>query len=210
MRRLLLAAMLLIAACSADQVESGGNATFAPREGAPSAPAGGGIIRQGDSFASMSQQYISRAGPVAATGASAWVPPAPAPAFVASGPPPPADPPAPDPIAAAVSRAAAPPASELARPEAAAPDRPAAPDPALRAAGLALFNSSSCGTCHAFADADASGAIGPALDRNPRLTRAFAIDVMTTGRGAMPSFAGQMSDAEIAMLADYLVAFSRQ
>lgn len=210
MRRLLVAAMLLVAACTAGQVESGGNAALATREGPSSAPAGGGIISQGNSFASMSQQYIPRAGLIAATGASAWVPPAPAPAFVASGPPPPADPPAPDPIAAAISRAAPPPASEIARPETAAPDTPAAPDPALRIAGLALFSSSSCGTCHAFADADASGAIGPALDRNPRLTRAFAIDVMTTGRGAMPSFAGQMSDAEIATLADYLVAFSRR
>ena len=86
----------------------------------------------------------------------------------------------------------------------------AAADPALRTAGLALFNGYSCGTCHAFADAGASGAIGPALDRNPRLTKAFAIHVISHGRGAMPSFEGQMSDAEIATLADYLVAFARK
>lgn len=197
MRRLVPAVMLALAACTAGEVESGGNAVTSSQTGGS------------DSFELMSRQYTPRAGPYAATGASAWVAPAPAPAFVASGPPPPADPPAPDPIEAA-SRAAAPPASEIARPEAAAPEAPAAPDPTLRSAGLALFNSASCGTCHAFADADASGAIGPSLDRNPRLDKVFAIDVMTTGRGAMPSFAGQLSDAEIATLADYLVAFTRR
>ncbi len=205
MRRPLPAALLFVAACTPNDLESGGKAIASGEAAASNQP--GGVVRQGDSFALMSQQYTPRAGPFAATGASAWVTPAPIPAFVASGPPPAADPPAPDPIAAAISQAAAP---EIARPEAAVPDAPAAPDPALRTAGLALFNSSSCGTCHAFADAGASGSIGPSLDRNPRLDKAFAIDVTTTGRGAMPSFAGQLSDAEIATLADYLVAFTRK
>ena len=219
MRRPVTAAVLLIvatvvAACATDTVANGSTAPLASGESAGPGPAANGVTRSGDSFALMSQQYTPRAGPVAATGASAWVRPAPAPAFVASGPLPPADPPAPDPIAAA-SRQAAPPGrsasgAEIARPEAAAPDAPAAPDPALRTPGLALFNSYSCGTCHSFADADASGSIGPSLDRNPQLTKEFAIDVMTTGRGAMPSFGGQMSDAEIAALAGYLVAFSRK
>lgn len=220
MRRPVPAAILLIAtaamgACATNAAEGGSPAPLASGESVGLGPVAGGVMRSGDSFALMSQQYTPRAGPVAATGASAWVRPAPAPAFVASGPPPAADPPAPDPIAAASRQAAAPPArsasaSEIARPEAAAPDAPAAPDPALRTAGLALFNSYSCGTCHAFADANASGAIGPSLDRNPRLTKELAVDVMTTGRGAMPSFAGQMSDTEIATLADYLVAFTRR
>ena len=188
MRRLVPAVMLLIAGCATGPADSGGSA-IAPGDGTA------------ESFSSMSQQYIARAGPYSATGASAWVPPAPAPAFVASGPPPPADPPPPDPIAEAISQAAD-------RPEAAAPGASAAPGPALRGAGLALFGNASCGTCHAFADAGASGAIGPSLDRNPRLDKAFAIDVITTGRGAMPSFAGQLSEAEIATLAEYLVAYS--
>jgi mono/diheme cytochrome c family protein len=204
MRRLIPAAMLLIAGCTTSDAE-GGNALASSERIASGQPGSG--LRQGDSFASMSRQYIPRSGPYSATGASAWVPSAPAPAFVASGPPPPADPPAPDPLAAAVSRPSAAPASEVARPEAGAP---AVPGPALRTAGLALFNNASCGTCHALADAGATGAIGPAFDRNPRLSRAFAIDVITTGRGAMPSFAGQLSDAEIATLADYLVAFGRK
>ena len=204
---------VLLAACTAAGSERG-STDLASADSAQPAPDAGGVIRRGDSFATMSEQYTPRAGPFAATGASAWVAPAPPPAFIASGPPPPADPPAPPPAAVANRQPAAPaaPASEVARPEAAAPDAPAAtaPNPALRTAGLALFNTMSCGTCHVFADANAAGSIGPSLDRNPRLTRAFAVEVVTTGRGAMPAFAGQMSDAEIAALADYLVAFSRK
>jgi mono/diheme cytochrome c family protein len=211
---------LALAACTAERVESGSTPSVARDDGAGShhpVPAANGIVRHGDSFAMMSEQYTPRAGPYAATGASAWVPAAPPPAFVVSGPPPPADPPAPPPAAVAnrqpaAPAASAPPVSEIARPEAAVPDAPAAaaPDPALRAAGLPLFNNFSCGACHAFADANAAGAIGPSLDNNPRLTREFAIDVIGNGRGAMPSFAGQLSTAEIATLADYLVQFSRK
>ena len=225
MRSSIPAAVLLIgtaafalAACTTEEVESGSIASAA--SGEPAAhrqhlPATGGVIRHGDSFALMSQQYTPRAGPFAATGASAWIPPAPAPAFVASGPPRAADPPATPPAAVANRQPAAPaasaaPASEVARPEAAAPDAAAARDPAIRAAGLPLFNNFSCGACHAFADANAAGPIGPSLDGNPRLTREFAIDVISNGRGAMPSFAGQMSNAEIATLADYLVQFARK
>ena len=218
-------ATVALAGCTADEVGSARSASAAPGEAAASrisVPAANGVVRHGDSFAMMSEQYTPRAGPFAATGASAWVRPAPAPAFVASGPAPPADAPAPPPAAVANRQPAAPaasppaarpavPASEVARPEAAAPEAAApAPNPALRAAGLALFTDMSCGTCHIFADANASGSVGPSLDHNPRMTRELAIDVISTGRGAMPSFAGQMSDAEIATLADYLVQFARE
>ena len=101
--------------------------------------------------------------------------------------------------------------TDIARPEAAAPGaQSASRDLAVRDAGLELFNTYSCGACHALADAGAGGSIGPSLDRNPRLARAFAIDVITNGRGAMPSFAGQMTDDEIAILADYIVQFSHK
>jgi len=206
MRHLVPAVLFALAACTTGEPDSGN----AIASGEPvSSVQPGGVVRLGDSFASMSEQYSPRTGPVAATGASAWVRPAPAPAFVASGPPPPADPPAPDPIAA-LSQTPASPASDIARPEAAAPDAPAAPAPSVRTAGLALFSSASCGTCHAFADAGATGAIGPSLDQNPRLDKAFAIDVISHGQGAMPSFAGQLSEAEIATLAGYLVTFARK
>jgi mono/diheme cytochrome c family protein len=209
-----LGAALALAACSADAVES--SAQAARVEQATQSPAApGGIVRSGDSFATMADQYQPRAGPYSATGASAWVAPAPAPAFVFSGPLPAAAPP-PPPLAAVANREpepAAPPAAVV-RPEAAQPDPPgpaaAAPNRAVRTAGLALFNNYACGACHALADAGAAGSIGPSLDRNPRLTKAFAVDVISNGRGAMPSFAGQMSPEEIDQLAEYIVQFARK
>ena len=66
------------------------------------------------------------------------------------------------------------------------------------------------GACHALADANASGSIGPSFDRNPRLTKAYAVDVISNGRGAMPSFAGQMSPEQIDQIAEYIVQFSRK
>src|SRR5690606_21032959 len=88
---------LALAACSANEVEPAASPPHAAgsRTTPSTLPAAGGVMRSGDSFAMMSEQYTARAGPYAATGASAGVPPAPAPAFVASGPPPSADPPAP-------------------------------------------------------------------------------------------------------------------
>jgi mono/diheme cytochrome c family protein len=57
------------------------------------------------------------------------------------------------------------------------------------------------------ADANAGGSVGPTLD-NPSLTRATVIDRITNGQGAMPAFAGQLSDEEVALLADYIVEAS--
>lgn len=71
--------------------------------------------------------------------------------------------------------------------------------------GRELFDTWSCSACHALTDADAVGAIGPSLD-NPKLTRDFIIARVSNGQGAMPSFGGQISDEEIATLADYIVA----
>ena len=210
---------LVLAACAAQPDGAGGTRTVSVGEPVrlDAAPQPGGVIATGASITSMSAQYaLPNTGRVA-TGASAWVEPAPAPAFIATGPMPAADPP-PPPLAAVANRQPSDPpgrpesdAAGLVRPEAAVPQPSQAtqPDPAARTRGLALFNQFSCGTCHVLADAGASGAIGPSLDRNPRLTRAFAIDVISDGRGAMPAFAGLMSDAEIAALADYIVAVAR-
>lgn len=108
-----------------------------------------------------------------------------------------------DPIAAAP--AARTPAAS-ARPAAAAPAaQQASLTAAQREEGRGLFNSYSCGACHTLEDAGGGGQIGPALDGNAALTRAYVIDIVTNGRGAMPGFAGQMSEAEIAALANYIV-----
>lgn len=70
------------------------------------------------------------------------------------------------------------------------------------------FHTWSCSACHGLSDAGASGGVGPTLD-NPKLTRDFIIDRIANGQGAMPSFGGQMSDEEIALLADYIVAANK-
>lgn len=180
---------------------------------AHSPPAPGPVLT-GASTWSMAEQYTPRAGGMPATGAGAWVPPSPPPAFTVQTPLPPPGAEAPPPAAVA-NRQPAPAASaaDVARPEAAAPEAPPASpaaNPALRTRGVALFNEWSCGTCHVLADAGATGAVGPSLDGNPQLTRAFTIAVIAEGGGAMPGFGGLMSAEEIAALSDYIVAFARR
>jgi mono/diheme cytochrome c family protein len=76
----------------------------------------------------------------------------------------------------------------------------AAGDPA---AGKEVFASAGCGSCHALADAGASGAVGPNLD-DVKPPAATVADVVTNGRGAMPAFAGQLSEDDIANVAAYV------
>ena len=85
--------------------------------------------------------------------------------------------------------------------DSAAPAAAAAPaDP-----GKQVFLDWGCSTCHTLADAGADGHVGPVLDGDPNLTKAFVINRVTNGQGAMPSFGGQLSDKEIAEVADYVV-----
>jgi cytochrome c6 len=205
-----LSASALLSACTVPGETARASSSTASAAGAAHP---GGIVHTGAQTNDFAYQYETpRAGAVAATGASAWVPAAPAPAFTA-GALPPADPPAP-PLAAVANRQPATPAaaapqvdaSQIVRPEAAAPAAGISAE--TRKQGLALFAGFSCMACHALADAGSAGSIGPSLD-NPTLTRAYVIDILNTGRGAMPSFAGQMSDAEIATLADYIVGSRR-
>jgi mono/diheme cytochrome c family protein len=207
--------LAMLAACASpegapERVAEAGGQTLSP---AIHLPASGPMLT-GASTWSMAEQYGPRAGGTPATGAGAWVPPSPPPAFTVQTPVPAPGAEAPPPAAVA-NRPPAPAASaaDVVRPEAAGPEAAPAPpaaNPALRARGVALFNEWSCGTCHVLADAGASGAVGPALDGNPRLTREFTIDVITEGRGAMPGFGGLMSAEEIAALSDYIVAFARR
>lgn len=74
------------------------------------------------------------------------------------------------------------------------------------AQGRQLFNDWSCGSCHVLKDAGGTGHVGPALDGNDAMTREFVIDRVANGQGAMPGFGGLMSDEEIALLSDYIVA----
>lgn len=73
------------------------------------------------------------------------------------------------------------------------------------AQGRSLFNSWSCSACHVLTDANAHGHIGPSLDGNATIDKAFVVGRITNGQGAMPGFGGQLSDEEIDLLAAYIV-----
>src|SRR5665811_1833107 len=60
-------------------------------------------------------------------------------------------------------------------------------------AGKAIFLKTCCVGCHTLADAHATGTVGPNLDQaKPDYRKATAR--VTLGKGAMPSFKGQLSD----------------
>jgi cytochrome c6 len=72
------------------------------------------------------------------------------------------------------------------------------------AAGKQIFlGSAGCGSCHALADAGTSGTIGPNLDES-QPSFELAVDRVTNGQGAMPSFSDQLSEEEIANVAAYV------
>src|SRR6476661_115709 len=71
-------------------------------------------------------------------------------------------------------------------------------------AGKAVFENAGCKGCHTLKDAGANGKVGPNLDQaKPPLS--LVVLRVTHGQGAMPSFKGQLSDAQIANVAAYVV-----
>jgi sulfite dehydrogenase len=72
------------------------------------------------------------------------------------------------------------------------------------AAGRAVFDSAGCAGCHTLADAGASGTVGPNLDET-KPPFELAVDRVTNGAGAMPAFAGQLSEQQIQDVAAYVV-----
>jgi cbb3-type cytochrome c oxidase subunit III len=85
---------------------------------------------------------------------------------------------------------------------------PAAPPPpgggggGGAADGKAIF-ASSCASCHTLAAAGSSGTIGPNLD-DSKPTPELAVDRVTNGQGAMPSFKDQLSEAQIQAVAKFV------
>jgi cytochrome c6 len=71
-------------------------------------------------------------------------------------------------------------------------------------AGKEIFlGDGGCGSCHTLADAGTSGSIGPNLDESqPDLE--LAVDRITNGQGAMPSFEGQLTEQQILDVATYV------
>jgi cytochrome c6 len=72
------------------------------------------------------------------------------------------------------------------------------------AAGKEVFvGAGGCGSCHTLADAGTSGTIGPNLD-DSQPSFELAVDRVTNGSGAMPSFEGQLSEQQITDVATYV------
>jgi mono/diheme cytochrome c family protein len=71
------------------------------------------------------------------------------------------------------------------------------------AQGKAVFQKAGCASCHTLKDAGATGTVGPNLDeRKP--SKQLAVERVTNGKPPMPSFKGQLSDAEINAVATYV------
>ena len=121
-------------------------------------------------------------------------PPEPTPAAAEPPPPPP-------PVVEKPAPRAAPP-----------PPQPAAKKPTGKggkADGKSIFASAGCATCHTLAAAGATGTVGPNLDQaKPSLD--LAIERVTNGKGVMPSFKGQLTEAEIRAVAEFASTSSRQ
>jgi cbb3-type cytochrome c oxidase subunit III len=69
--------------------------------------------------------------------------------------------------------------------------------------GKAIFASAGCSGCHTLAVAGASGNVGPNLDE-AKPSKELAIDRVTNGQGGMPSFKGQLSEAQIEAVATFV------
>ena len=71
------------------------------------------------------------------------------------------------------------------------------------ALGKRVFLSAGCASCHTLADAGATGSVGPSLDA-AQPSASLVAERVRDGKGVMPSFAGTLSDAEIAAVAAYV------
>jgi cytochrome c6 len=84
--------------------------------------------------------------------------------------------------------------------------KPVAPPKATTgdsAAGKQVFLSAGCTGCHTLKDAGATGQVGPNLDQ-VKPPADLVVDRVTNGKGAMPSFGGQLSAQQIADVAAYV------
>jgi mono/diheme cytochrome c family protein len=69
--------------------------------------------------------------------------------------------------------------------------------------GKAIFTSAGCVSCHTLADAGSTGTIGPNLDE-AKPPKDLVVERVTNGMGAMPSFKGRLTAAEIQAVAEYV------
>jgi mono/diheme cytochrome c family protein len=76
-------------------------------------------------------------------------------------------------------------------------------------AGKMVFTSAGCTGCHTLADAGATGNVGPNLD-DAKPPAELVVDRVTNGKGAMPSFKGQLSEQDIENVAAYVSSVAGQ
>ena len=69
--------------------------------------------------------------------------------------------------------------------------------------GESIFASAGCGSCHTLAAAGSTGTVGPNLDQS-KPSVDLAVDRVTNGKGQMPSFRGQLSEAQIRAVAEFV------
>ncbi len=118
-------------------------------------------------------------------------------------------------VAAYVASVAGLPAAAGATTTGAAPTPPPPPPPATTteraaggsggpvAAGKKVFETAGCTSCHTLKDAGAAGTVGPNLD-DAKPPKSLVVDRVTNGKGVMPPFKGQLSDAQIEAVATYV------
>ena len=70
-------------------------------------------------------------------------------------------------------------------------------------AGKTVFESSGCGSCHTLKDAGTNGTVGPNLD-DAKPPKSLVIDRVTNGKGVMPPFKTQLTQAQIDAVATYV------
>jgi mono/diheme cytochrome c family protein len=80
------------------------------------------------------------------------------------------------------------------------PDEP--PEQPGAADGKSIFTDN-CGSCHTLADAGTAGTIGPNLDES-QPSKELAVDRVTNGMGAMPSFRDTLNQQQIDAVAEYV------
>ena len=69
--------------------------------------------------------------------------------------------------------------------------------------GKEVFLSAGCTGCHTLKDAGSTGTVGPNLDQ-AKPSQQLVIQRVTNGAGAMPPFKGQLTDAQIKAVAQYV------
>jgi mono/diheme cytochrome c family protein len=69
--------------------------------------------------------------------------------------------------------------------------------------GKTIFTSAGCVSCHTLAAAGSSGTVGPNLDQ-AKPSEQLVIDRVTNGKGAMPSFKGQLTAEQIRAVAKFV------